>query len=201
MAKMLIVVDAQKDFVKGGCLAYGYPQEDITQKVIDYARQWVGKEETSEDGSKFYQRDWDSNNILIVTKDTHGPNYASTMEGQKLPVPHCIKGTPGWELVDDASDEYGLGYIADTQIFKPTFGTFQIADLIKEYEEDQCEEVDEIQICGFDTSICVLANAVILRAAFPNKKIVLLEKLCGDVNQDCHNAAVAVLRNQQIDIA
>jgi len=188
--KLLILVDVQKDFDKGGVLPYGYPEESNTGDVVGEAISW-----------KYPPK----NNILWLTKDTHDENYSETLEGKLLPVPHCIKGTDGWKFVDEdigqpPSQSFTLSRMADKVILKRTFGTFEIVESIKEFEEEQCEEIEEIYLAGYDLSICVLANAVILRAAFPNKRIVVLKDACGDVNKDSFDAALTVLKNQQIEI-
>lgn len=184
--KLLILVDVQKDFDKGGVLPYGYPEESNTGDVVGEAIQW-----------KYPPQ----NNILWLTKDTHDENYSETLEGKLLPVPHCIKGTDGWKFVDEDLDQpFTLSRMADKVILKRTFGTFEIVQQIKNLEDDACEFVDEIILCGYDLSICVLSNAVILRAAFPNKRIVVLKDACGDVNKESFDAALTVLKNQQIEI-
>lgn len=178
--KVLVVVDVQNDFVKGGALAYGYPEKSNTEDIATYVTKTL--------------RDGD---YVVATRDTHHDNYMDTLEGKKLPVPHCIHQTNGWELVD------GLRNVANSgnqiTIFdKPTFGTALVAEYIRNLMEG--DDIDEIQLAGYCTSICVLANAVILRSRFPNKKITILEDLCGDINETCHKAALTVLVNQQCDI-
>lgn len=184
--RLLVLIDVQKDFDKGGVLPYGYPEKSNTEEVIKYAIEWVN--------------DKTGHNLLCVTKDTHNENYANTLEGRILPIPHCIKYTEGWKFVDEKEGHYSLYDRADWSVLKNTFGTFSIADEIKRIEEDDCEEINEIVLCGYDLSICVLANAIILRAAFPNKKIVVMKDLCGDVNKESFDAALTVLKNQQIEI-
>lgn len=177
--KVLVVVDVQNDFAKGGALPYGYPRESNTDDIVAYALQNV------RDG-----------NFVVATRDTHHDNYLETLEGKKIPVKHCIHETHGWELVD------GLKALAAENkivvLNKSTFGTPLVAEYIRGLMEG--EEIDEIQLCGYVTSICVLANAVLLRSRFPNKKITILRDLCGDVDEDHHNAALTVLKMQQCDI-
>lgn len=178
--KVLVVVDVQNDFVKGGALGYGYPKESNTNAVIGYATDAVL-----------------NGDYVVATRDTHHGNYPETLEGQKLPVQHCIHQTKGWELI------FGLNALArdgKMMVFdKPTFGTPLIAQYVKGLI-DGGEDISEIELIGYCTSICVAANAVILRAHFPNKKIVVRQELCGDIDEESHNAALKVLRNQQIDI-
>lgn len=178
--KAVVFVDVQKDFVKGGKLAFGYPAEDNLQKVVDYAKQCA-----DDAGCKIY-----------ATRDTHSIDYMKTLEGQKLPVEHCVEGTDGWQIVDPLM-EVLLG--KTTFVNKPTFGSYDLADIVAEdFGKDGPEE---IIICGYDLSICCLANAVLLRAKFPNAKITVRTDLCGDVDKAAFDATVKVLQMQQIEIA
>lgn len=178
--KAVVFVDVQKDFVKGGKLAFGYPVEDNLQKVVDYAKQCAD----------------DADCKIYATRDTHGTDYMKTLEGQKLPVEHCVEGTDGWQIVDPLM-EVLLGKA--TFVNKPTFGSYDLADIVAEdFGKDGPEE---IIICGYDLSICCLANAVLLRAKFPNVKITVKTDLCGDVDKAAFDAAVKVLQMQQIEIA
>ena len=185
--QILILVDVQNDFVKGGVLGYGYPEKSNTEDLIAYAKKWQQ----------------DPNHILLATADTHPEDYlTSTLEGKKLPVPHCIENTKGWELVFEDIDS-GYEQLDCDEVFeKPTFGSKNLVDWITEEEgwATGSEGVDEIQIAGYCSSICVAANAILLRAKFPNKKIVFLEKLSGDIDEASHKAAIKVMQNQQIEI-
>ena len=187
--KAVVFVDVQNDFVKGGKLAFGYPVEDNVPKVVEFAK--LCKDE----GCKLY-----------ATRDTHEATkwtekdcaqvvvgYLATLEGQKLPVEHCVEGTDGWQIVDPLM-EVLLGKA--TFVNKPTFGSYDLVDIVAEDVEGT---LDEIVICGYDLSICVLANAILLRAKFPNAKITVRTDLCGDVDKAAFDAAVKVLRMQQIE--
>lgn len=177
--KVLVVIDVQNDFVKGGTLPYGYPKKSNTELICDRVRKAV------EDGC-----------YVVATRDTHHDNYLDTLEGKKLPVIHCMHETHGWELVDRLKSLAAANKIV---VFdKPTFGTPLVAEYVRNLMEG--EEISEIELCGFCTSICVLANAVILRSRFPNKKITILKDLCGDIDEASHNAALKVLQNQQIEV-
>ena len=210
--KAVVFVDVQNDFVKGGNLAFGYPAEDNLPKIIDFAKQCVA----------------DPNCKIYATRDTHEATkmelhsdqmvpvsgYLATLEGKKLPVEHCIEGTNGWMVVND------LMAVLDgkvTYVNKPTFGSYDLVDIINEdfnetfqyAERLHCNvkclpkvggKLDEIIIVGYCTSICVLANAVLLRAKFPDLKITVMKDLCGDVNEAAHNEALQVFAMQQIDV-
>ena len=176
--KAIVFVDVQNDFVKGGKLAFGYPVEDNVPKVVEFAK--LCKDE----GCKLY-----------ATRDTHNKEYMSTLEGKKLPVEHCIEGTDGW-MVDSRLMEVLDGFC--TFVNKPTFGSFDLVDIIAEDFEN--EKLDEIIICGYCTGICVVSNALLLRAKFPNVKITIKKDLCGCVNETTHNAALQTAQCCQIDV-
>jgi len=180
--KAIVFVDVQKDFVKGGKLAFGYPTEDNLQKIVDYA--------------ELCADDDDADCKIYATRDTHNTDYMKTLEGQKLPVEHCVEGTDGWQIVDPLMDVL-LGKA--TFVNKPTFGSYDLADII--VEDFGKDGPEEIIICGYDLSICCLANAVLLRAKFPNVKITVRTDLCGDVDKAAFDAAVKVLQMQQIETA
>ena len=179
--KVLVVVDVQNDFAKGGALAYAYPEKSNTDGIIEKVKEFIS-----------------NGDVVIATRDTHHDNYMDTLEGKNLPIPHCIHQTDGWELVGQLQTLANMNEIA--VVDKPTFGTSLVGQFIREVV-DKYGPVEEIDVCGYVTSICVLANCVMLRAYMPNQKIVLLQDLCGDINEDSHKAAITVLRNQQIEIA
>ena len=191
--KAVVFVDVQNDFVKGGALAYGYPEKSNTEKIIAFAHDCRAK-----------------GYALYATQDTHDDNYMNTLEGKKLPVPHCVKGTPGHEVIDllhkDGDGNVIIQY--GRMIEKNTFGSFDLVEKIYMdfgHEDDYSsgeygEPLEEIILCGYCTSICIASNALMLRASRPNTKIVVRADLCGDVDKESHEAALRVMRNCQIDI-
>ena len=179
--KVLVVVDVQNDFVKGGALAYGYPAKSNTDGIIAKVKEFLA-----------------NGDVVIATRDTHHDNYLNTLEGKKLPVPHCIHQTKGWELVGELQTLANRGDIA--VVDKPTFGTSLVWQFIREMIH-KYGPIEEVDVVGYCTSICCAANCSLLRAYMPNQKIVLLQDLCGDINEESHKAALTVLRNQQIEIA
>lgn len=116
----------------------------------------------------------------------------------KLPVEHCVELTDGW-MLDDR-----LMAILDgkcTLVNKPTFGSFDLAEVIAEdYKANYDHKPLRIYVCGYCSSICILANSVILRAKFPDADIVVLSEACGDVSKETHMAAIKVLNMQQIRV-
>ena len=196
--KAVVFVDVQNDFVRGGALPFGYPLEDNLPKIIDFAKKCVN----------------DPDCKLYATRDTHEKSdslpesadgtipekhvgYLSTLEGKKLPVEHCIEGTDGWNVVDSLMD---VIHTHCTFVNKPTFGSFDLCEIIDEdIKRNNCK-IDEIVVLGYCTSICVLSNAVLLRAKFPDMKISVMKDLCGCVSEESHRAALKALEMQQIDV-
>lgn len=179
--KVLVVVDVQNDFMKGGALAYGYPQKDIVEEIARYVKEFSAQ-----------------GGIVLATRDTHDEDYLESFEGKRLPVKHCIRSTDGWQLVEALKELERKGEI--TVFDKPTFGSVGLIDYLL-YNIDGgllCD--DEIHIIGFCTSICIAANCSLIRTYFPNIPIILHQNLCGDINEESHKAALAVLRNQQIEV-
>ena len=165
MKKTLIVVDMQNDFID---MALGTKEAvaivpNVKAKIKEYADQ--GCE-------------------IIYTRDTHFENYLETPEGKKLPVPHCIKGTKGWEIAD------GL-YIDGCKIIdKPNFGW-------PNWREEKLEEVEIIGLC---TDICVVSNALIIKANFPDASVKVDASCCAGVTPATHDASINTMRMCQIDI-
>ena len=165
MKNTLIVVDMQNDFID---MALGTPEAvAIVPKV---------KAKIEE----YYSR----GDEIIYTRDTHGENYLDSPEGKKLPVPHCIKGTKGWNLAD------GL-YIEGCKIIdKPNFG----------WPHWDKESLEKVEIIGLCTDICVVSNALIIKATFPNAEVSVDSACCAGVTVDSHNAALKTMAMCQIEI-
>ena len=126
---------------------------------------------------------------VYATKDTHGENYMDTAEGKKLPVPHCIKGTDGHEIDEDI--QAALDKRSAVILEKPTFG-FLDWSVLKGY--------DEITLVGTCTDICVVSNALILKATYPETIIKTIPALCAGTSKENHDAAIAVMRCCQVEI-
>lgn len=171
--KFLVVVDMQKDFVDG---ALGTDEAlAIVPKAADKIKNFEGE--------------------IFVTLDTHFENYMQTAEGKKLPVPHCIKGSDGWKL--NAQVERVLKGKSCTVVEKNTFGSVKLPKLIKEAADGGSFAIELIGLC---TDICVVSNALLLKANFPEAEISVDSKCCAGVTVDSHNAALATMASCQIDI-
>ena len=127
---------------------------------------------------------------VVFTRDTHFENYMNTQEGRRLPVEHCIKDMDGWQICDE------LRPYVNNVVEKVTFGSVDLPDVLKADNEN----VKEIQLCGLCTDICVISNAMILKAAFPEAEISVLSKCCAGVTAESHNNALNAMKAVQIEI-
>lgn len=126
---------------------------------------------------------------VIFTKDTHTEDYLNTQEGRYLPVEHCIRGTWGWQFCPD------IYPLAKRVVEKNTFGSLDLP-----YELSDVTKDDEIHLCGICTDICVISNAMILKAFFPETKIFVHAGLCAGVTEQSHKNALEAMRAVQIEI-
>ena len=173
MKKFLIVVDMQKDFVDG---ALGSAEAvSIVPNVVEKIKNFDGE--------------------IIVTYDTHSENYMETPEGKNLPVPHCIKGTDGWML--DSKVKEALNGKKYTEVEKPTFGSVKLPEIIKAMAGDEEFSVELVGIC---TDICVVSNALLLKANFYETEISVDSSCCAGVTVDSHNAALQTMKMCQINV-
>lgn len=205
--KAVVFVDVQNDFVKGGKLPYGYPEADLVPQIIEFAKKC-----RSEGAALYATVDTHQTTVYDnypVSADAATPNpkpiagYLTTLEGQLLPIEHCIEGTNGHQIVEGLiKDENQFIIIPQAHVIdKPTFGSYALVDKLLKFKKEYREELSEIVLVGFDLGICVLANAVLLRAKFPDLKISVRTDLCGCVNEDTFKAACEVLKLQQITLS
>lgn len=173
--RFLIVVDMQNDFVDG---ALGTNEaERIVPAVAEHIRR------RREEGY-----------TVLATLDTHGENYLSTSEGKHLPVPHCIRGTEGWALnpkVEEALE-------GCERIEKPGFGSPRLPERVAQLSGDG--ENLTIEVIGLCTDICVVCNAMLLKARFPEATMRLLRSCCAGVTPELHEAALKTMASCQIEI-
>ena len=144
--------------------------EEIVPKVADKVKTFDGK--------------------VIFTRDTHFSDYMNTQEGKNLPLEHCIKDTDGWQICDELKS-----YVSDV-IDKVTFGSVDLPEILK-----ACgEEIEEIELCGLCTDICVISNAMILKATFPETKIIVDAVCSAGVTAESHAIALEAMKAVQIEI-
>ena len=172
--RYLVVVDMQHDFVDG---ALGTPEaQAIVASVAAKAQAFDG--------------------TVVFTKDTHYSDYLQTLEGKNLPVEHCLHGTPGWELMPE------LQAIRDERnsfVFeKTTFASLDLAMWLA--EENVAEPIESIELIGLCTDICVISNALCLKAALWETPIGVRPSCCAGVTPESHNNALSALQMCQIDL-
>lgn len=173
--KILVVVDMQNDFISG---SLGTDEAKlIVLNVVEKIRNHSG--------------------VIIVTKDTHDDNYMDTQEGHNLPVPHCIKGTIGWDL--DKDIEEALKEHSKYVVEKPSFGSLQLLDIIDGLLS-QGYSIDEIELIGLCTDICVISNAMILKARLPEVTFAVDASCCAGVTPESHKNALDTMKMCHIKI-
>jgi len=172
MRKILIVIDMQNDFIDG---ALGTPEAvEIVPNVRAKIRQYAPED-------------------IFVTMDTHETDYLTTQEGQNLPVEHCIRGSEGWEIRSDLAVLLKGASIYE----KPTFGSMKLAEDLRAIAD---KEDIELELTGLCTDICVVSNALLLKAAMPEVRISVDPACCAGVTPEKHEAALETMRSCQIHV-
>lgn len=171
MQKILIVVDMQNDFIDG---ALGTKEaQAIVSNVVEKVKAFDGK--------------------IIFTRDTHFENYMDTQEGKNLPVPHCIKGTSGWEICDALK-----AYCMEAPIDKITFGSKELGPMLVSLDKE--ESIESITLIGLCTDICVISNAMISKAYLPEVPITVDASCCAGVTPESHKNALEAMKICQIAV-
>ena len=171
---VLIVVDMQNDFVSG---ALGTPEaREIVPAVVERVEEGVRRGER-----------------ILFTRDTHGADYLETQEGKHLPVPHCIRGTEGWEIVEP------LRKYAEHPIDKPTFGSSQLGRLLL-LAENEGTPIEKVTLIGLCTDICVISNALLVKAFLPEAEVAVDAACCAGVTPESHRTALAAMGPCQISV-
>lgn len=171
MKQILIVVDMQKDFIDG---SLGTPEAvAILPKVAEKMRSFEGE--------------------IIFTRDTHETDYMKSLEGKNLPVPHCIRDTDGWQIAPELT-VIRNGVTLD----KLTFGSVELGQML--VAANAVEPIEKITLVGLCTDICVISNAMLLKAALPEAEIVVDGALCAGVTPESHERALLSMKMCQIAV-
>ncbi len=171
MQNILIVVDMQNDFITG---ALGTKEaQAIVPKVAEKIRGFSGR--------------------VIFTRDTHSENYLATQEGRMLPVPHCIKDTDGWQLCGELEP-----LCTEPPIDKPTFGSYALGELLS--VANMRETIGSVTLIGLCTDICVISNALLVKAFLPEVEVHVDASCCAGVTPESHRTALAAMKPCQIII-
>ncbi len=169
---VLIVVDMQNDFIDG---ALGTKEaKEIVPKVAEKIKSFDGR--------------------VIATRDTHEENYLDTQEGRKLPVKHCIRGTAGWEIRSEIQE-----LIRELPMDKLTFGCLDLGNALQKYDEWQ-EKIESVTLIGLCTDICVISNAMIVKAALPETRVIVDASCCAGVTPESHKQALEAMKVCQIEV-
>ena len=195
--KVLIVVDYQKDFVDG---ALGFDKA----KELDVGIAKLMKEYAE-----------DENGVILCTFDTHNEDYLETQEGKKLPVKHCIKGTPGWELYGEVGMTEIMYPLKCTRVKKSTFGSKELIEKLRHFNSHPANrdkfnagidtewvhnQIESITLVGVVTNMCVISNAVIAKAACPEAEIIIKKDLVASNDDELHKKALDVMASMQMTI-
>lgn len=166
MKQTLIVVDMQKDFIDGtlGTKEAVEIVDNVKKKIAEYRR----KDEAE----------------IIFTRDTHTEDYLNTNEGRNLPIVHCIKGTPGWQISE------GLEVPGCLYVDKPSFG----------YTGWSKYDFEQVELVGLCTDICVVSNALLIKAEFPEIDVIVDAGCCAGVTPETHKAALQTMKSCQVKI-
>ena len=167
---LLIVIDMQNDFVTG---ALGTAE---AQAIVPHVNAKIAAADA-----------------VVYTLDTHGEDYLATQEGKRLPVPHCIRGTWGHALADGLTVRAEAG-----RIEKPTFGSTALGELVR--SRFAAGEIDRVELVGLCTDICVISNAMLIKAAVPDTSIQVDGSCCAGVTPQSHHNALSAMGMCHIDI-
>ena len=176
MGRLLIVVDMQNDFVTGSL------KNEMAQKIIPDVKKKIEEVLTEEDSD------------VIFTMDTHYDDYLDTEEGKNLPVIHCIKNTEGWQLVDDLQEFNDNIFVKF--FLKNTFGSVELGSFIKQFQK----KFSRIDIIGICTDICVISNALLIKAFVPNIPIYVDASCCAGVSVESHDTALQAMKATHIHV-
>ena len=171
MQDLLIVVDMQNDFITG---ALGTAEAvKIVPRVLELVRDFKGK--------------------VLFTRDTHGEDYLETQEGRKLPVPHCIEGTDGWQICPELAP-----FCGGMSIDKRTFGSSDLGRLLEDLDREN--SVKSVTLIGLCTDICVISNALLAKAFLPEAEIIVDASACAGVTPESHKTALAAMKMCQVQV-
>lgn len=173
--RFLIVVDMQNDFIDG---ALGTQE---AQAIVPAVAERIHRARTEGE-------------TIVATLDTHTQDYMNTSEGKKLPVPHCIAGTDGWNIRPEIREAMGDALLVE----KPTFGSVRLPEIIRSLAD--APDKATIELIGLCTDICVVSNALLLKANFPEAQICVRAACCAGVTPEKHTAALETMGSCQIDV-
>ena len=174
---LLIVIDMQNDFVTG---ALGTAE---ARAIVPHVNAKIAAADA-----------------VVYTLDTHGEDYLATQEGKRLPVPHCIRNTPGWALEPEIAQTCARGMMS---FEKPTFGSTALCEYVCTLAAEKGAVAGKgfhVELCGVCTDICVVSNALLIKAALPEADLTVNGALCAGVTPQKHEAALETMRSCQVEV-
>lgn len=181
-SKILVVVDMQNDFVTGAL------RNEEAIKIIPNVVKKIDQALKNDDVN------------LIFTKDFHeDEDYLETEEGKNLPIKHCINGTEGMNIIPEIMALFGNKEYSYTTFHKNTFGCISLGNSLK-YLNENTEPITEVELIGVCTDICVISNALLIKAFLPNAHIIVDASCCAGVTPENHKTALDAMRACQIEI-
>ena len=174
---LLIVIDMQNDFVTG---ALGTAE---AQAIVPHVNAKIAAADA-----------------VVYTLDTHGEDYLATQEGKRLPVPHCIRNTPGWALEPEIAQTCARGMMS---FEKPTFGSTALCEYVCTLAAEKGAVAGKgfhVELCGVCTDICVVSNALLIKASLPEADLTVNGALCAGVTPQKHEAALETMRSCQVEV-
>ena len=169
--KVLVVVDMQNDFIDG---ALGTKEaQGILPQVVEKVRGFDGR--------------------IVFTRDTHEEDYLHTQEGRRLPVRHCIRNTNGWQIHETLQP-----FCSGQPVDKVTFGSVELGNQMVQWNQE--EKIASIELVGLCTDICVISNALLLKAFLPETEIVVDAACCAGVTPESHERALLAMEACQISV-
>lgn len=184
--KVLVLVDLQNDFIDGALGSQA--AKDIIPNIVKKIEEHPNKSET----------------LVLFTKDTHYDNYLDTLEGKMLPVEHCIENTKGWSINREVKDAVkrsrfltcSTDKVINSRVYKNTFGSSILIETLLKYKDS----IDKVELIGLCTDICLVSNALMIRQALPNTKVIVDASCCAGTTLEKHYAALEVMKSCQINV-
>lgn len=170
---ILVVIDMQNDFIDG--VLGSKEAQKIVPHVVEKVSNWEGE--------------------ILFTRDTHDEHYLETQEGKHLPVVHCVKDSKGWEICEEL-----VSFVKSEPLDKPTFGGLELSARLKGIMKNTPENQVNITLVGLCTDICVISNAILLKPAFPETKIIVDSHCCAGVTPESHENALSAMKLCQITV-
>lgn len=163
----------------------------VVDMQVDFVTGSLGSKDAQDIVDNVVNRVAKHDGAIIFTRDTHSQDYMTTLEGKKLPVAHCIENTNGWQIIPQLRQ-----YVSNV-VDKPTFGSTTLPQMVSQLAGNDLQSITLIGLC---TDICVISNAMYLKANFPNTPIIIESHCCAGISKESHNNALNAMKMCHIDV-